>query len=380
MKILFATTNPFLPLLYGGTEVSTNDLAIWCQKSGVEAAVLSSLDSSKSLSAYKFRLTARFSSERLATDTRYGYSVLRCWEPATRVVDVIERKGFDLAVLQGGDSKALARALIAKGHRPLIFLRDLSFRYGEREKDILDNSSFISNSNFTADVFWRQTGLTAPVIPPLVHRDDYETEARGAEVLFVNPTDGKGLGVVLALAERCPDIPFTFVQGWGVSEADIKAESRRTAALKNVTWVASTSDMRGLYARARIVIAPTGATFGAQAPITEAWGRVATEAQISGIPVLATDMGGFPQSVGRGGVLVNPQADIDVWVHALRKLWDDQAFYDLCSAEAFARSQRPEIQSENLAAKFLDVCRDVVALKSKENVQSDEQHYVAATA
>jgi glycosyltransferase involved in cell wall biosynthesis len=72
--------------------------------------------------------------------------------------------------------------------------------------------------------------------------------------------------------------------------------------------------MRRIYQSARIVLVPS--------ILNEAWARVVTEAQISGIPILASDRGGLPESVGPGGILVDPDADISDWEKALSRLWD----------------------------------------------------------
>jgi len=54
----------------------------------------------------------------------------------------------------------------------------------------------------------------------------------------------------------------------------------------------------------------------------EAWGRVVTEAHLSGIPVIARGIGGLPEAVGPGGILVDPSAPMDSWLNALAQLWD----------------------------------------------------------
>ena len=67
------------------------------------------------------------------------------------------------------------------------------------------------------------------------------------------------------------------------------------------------------YAQARLLLVPS--------VWEEAWGRVVTEAQLNGIPVLATAIGGLPESVGPGGILIPPGSGIEVWNAHLRKLW-----------------------------------------------------------
>ena len=58
----------------------------------------------------------------------------------------------------------------------------------------------------------------------------------------------------------------------------------------------ASADMRSVYARSRLVLVPS--------QCDEAWGRIVTEAQISGVPALASDAGGLPEAVGPGGILM----------------------------------------------------------------------------
>ena len=112
--------------------------------------------------------------------------------------------------------------------------------------------------------------------------------------------------------------------------------------------------MRAVYRRARLLLAPS--------PWEEAWCRVVTEAQFSGIPALASDRGGLPESVGPGGLLVPADAPHDAWLTALGRMWDDPDQLDALSAAARRHAARPEIRPESIIAAFDDVatalCRD----------------------
>jgi glycosyltransferase involved in cell wall biosynthesis len=103
--------------------------------------------------------------------------------------------------------------------------------------------------------------------------------------------------------------------------------------------------MRGVYAGTRIMLVPS--------EWEETWGRVVTEAQVSGIPVLATNYAALPESVGPGGLLVAHDAPLDEWVRALRALWDDQALYENLSQRALEHAARPEAQPQHAAVTFL---------------------------
>jgi glycosyltransferase involved in cell wall biosynthesis len=93
--------------------------------------------------------------------------------------------------------------------------------------------------------------------------------------------------------------------------------------------------MRKVYGKCKILLAPS--------LWEEAYGRVATEAQFSGIPVVASNRGGLPEAVGPGGILIAPDGAIGDWVSAIRELWHNDALYRKISAAATAYSHRPEM-------------------------------------
>ena len=114
----------------------------------------------------------------------------------------------------------------------------------------------------------------------------------------------------------------------------------------NVTFRRATLQMASEYAQARILLVPS--------VWEEAWGRVVTEAQVSGIPVLASAIGGLPESVGPGGILVPPGSDVDVWNAHLRELWSSDTIYRHYQRLAIDHSRRPEIDRDRLLTRFLD--------------------------
>lgn len=132
-----------------------------------------------------------------------------------------------------------------------------------------------------------------PDIPPIFRAERYATETVRREVVFVNPIPLKGLDIALAVAARCPDIPFRFVKAWSLVRWNQAGLRSRLRTMPNVTLNESTAEMRPVHGRARIVLMPS--------QCDETWGRVASEAHLSGLPVVAKDRGGWPESVALAG-------------------------------------------------------------------------------
>jgi glycosyltransferase involved in cell wall biosynthesis len=121
----------------------------------------------------------------------------------------------------------------------------------------------------------------------------------------------------------------------------------KIAPLRNVELAPRARDMRAVYGRARIVLAPS--------QWREAFGRVAAEAHVSGVPVIASDIGGLPEAVGPGGRLVAPDAGVEVWAAALRGLWYDRDAYADAAAGARRHAARPELDPARQLATLREI-------------------------
>ncbi len=163
-------------------------------------------------------------------------------------------------------------------------------------------------------------GIASAVVPPIVDRSRYLVPTTRRVALFVNPVQKKGLDRVLLLAKARPDIPFAFVRCWYIPPEDLARLQARVEALGNVELRDSVDDPARLYGDARIVLMPSS--------YPEAWGRVAAEAVAATIPVLASCVGGLPEAVGDGGIVVDPDEHSDEWIRQLSAIWDDVSVYD----------------------------------------------------
>lgn len=355
MRVLFGTGHSYLPQRAGGSESSTHDLCVEMQKQDIEPAVLASIEPGGWL-GLKNRLRRKiFRQHKFPVDRSMGYPVYRGWLPETGVEEIAERFRPDVAILQAGKPLEFAGLLIDRGIPSIVYLRDTLFNKLGGDVENLPRLRYIANSQFTADAFAERYGITVPVAPPLVRPEAYRTETSRQAVVFVNPHPFKGSETAFKMAERRPDIPFDFVEGWPLNDDLLAQYQSRARALGNIRWVPRQSDMRKVYANARIVLAPSQA---ASETWVEAWGRIVTEAHCSGIPVIASKSGGLPESVGPGGLLVDPNGDPEDWADALSEIWDDQDRYESYAAAALNYGRRDAIQPETLIRKVIGICED----------------------
>lgn len=339
MRILFATNHTYPPDRVGGAESSTHDLCTLLSERGHDVAVLAAA-AGGGADAPRFRF---------AMDAGMGYPVYRVGEPPRCAHELRHAFDPDVAVIQPGFPMLLATAFLEAGVPSVVYLRDARWEELGGEVRAHPRLSYLACSCFIADTYRDRFGIEAPVVPPLVRASRYRVENTGDRVLFINPHPFKGVETALRLAERRPDIPFLFVECWDIPVAVREMSQGRAARAGNVEWRAPVHDMRPIYREARVLIVPSLSS----PEWEEAWARSVTEAQLSGIPVLATRGGGLPESVGPGGILIEPGAN-DAWEDALARVWDDPDEHAALSRAALGHAARPEIQPEALAARFLD--------------------------
>ncbi len=345
MRILFTSGKAFLPQTSGGVQSSTMQLARSLQGRGHRVGVMCRLTNG-GWTQIDSGLKRKILRTRFSRDTGLGLPVFRSWDP-TDAAEVVRRFRPDVAVVQSGETMKIASSLEAEGVPVVLYFRHVEFEDIGGDPSTLSNAHYIANSQFTARKYHEEFGISTTVIPPLVQRDSYITETTRENVTFINPYPAKGRDIAFAIAERCPDIPFAVCESWGIHPELRAWLDERLARLPNVALRPRTDDMKSIYRKAKILLAPS--------VWEEAWGRVATEAQFSGIPVVGSRQGGLPEAIGPGGTVLAINAPIGDWVAAIRRLWDDPTHYARLSAAALAHSDRLEVDPVYQIEKLIGV-------------------------
>ena len=111
-------------------------------------------------------------------------------------------------------------------------------------------------------------------------------------VTFVNPEPRKGVHVFARIAEvlsrRRPDIPLLIVEGAGKASF-LPQLGIDLGGIRNLRIMPNTPDSRQFYAVTKLLLMPS---------LMENAGFVAMEAMTNGIPVLASNRGGLPETIG----------------------------------------------------------------------------------
>jgi len=279
-------------------------------------------------------LNKKLTNHKVSRDERPGYPVWRTWFPWQEVEYVTQQERPDLVVIMsGGDIVRSALSVKSLNIPVLVQLFDVEFSKHGGNFTELGNIPCLANSNFTANKYRDAYGVNPVVVNPFIALDKYRTVSTRENITFINPVPAKGLDIAIQVACLCPEIPFVFVEGWPLSFAERQQLMQKLEGIGNITLAPPQKDMRKIYGKSKILLVPS--------MVEEAYGRVVTEAQVSGIPVIASNRGGLPESVGPGGVLIDPDAPIEEWVAATKKLWADSKYYEELSATAVTYANRP---------------------------------------
>jgi glycosyltransferase involved in cell wall biosynthesis len=350
VRVLFTSSIPYLPQIYGGLNTNTHQLFEEFLKRGHAPALLTRLSYGNRF-GIQTAVANRLRGREVSCDNDFGYPVFRAREP-WKVVEAVPRA--DVAVMQDGHMLQFSSALARRGVPMISYFHGLDFEDWTIEgrpaaASDLPEITYLANSMFTAKRFERRYKLQAKVIPPVFRPDLYRTERAGKNVVFINPVPEKGVELAIEIAAGCPEIPFVFVKGWPLSLAGHWRLRKKIRRLSNVKIVERCKDMRKIYRDCHILLVPSKW-------IRETWGRVASEAHFSGIPVIGSNVGGLPEAIGPGGIVIDRDQPAEAWIEALKRLWRDEKLYSAKSQAARVHSQRAQLdvscQVDALEAAF----------------------------
>ncbi|RYF41251.1 MAG: glycosyltransferase, partial [Comamonadaceae bacterium] len=301
---LFVSDYPHLPDIRGGLQTTTHDLCLAIGMAGAEAAVLCGLQEH-----------AGEGGDTLPrSDESLGYLCMRAASPERALPLVAAAWNPSAIVVQSGTSLLpLVLASLNTGRATAVYLHNVETHqlHGTLVPD--PSLLYLSNSGFTAERWRALCGLHCEVILPVVRAEGYLAGGMGGrKVLFVNPTPIKGVELMFALAAQCPDLEFLVVESWALEPNWRQLCRHRAQRLGNVEWRGPTDDMRPVFGQCRALLMPS--------VWEESFGRTVVEAQLNGLPVLASNRGALPVNVGEGGLTLDPHAPVQAWEQALRRL------------------------------------------------------------
>lgn len=184
---------------------------------------------------------------------------------------------------------------------PVLHNRNVNCNYAMVEAVITDAPATAA--------FYGQYGINVNCVGTFLRRESILADSHApGHVTMVNPGTAKGVALAARLAlmaeKEWPELRFQWVSSWGGNVDEVLASLHSAddaehhplalRLLPNVELLPHTSDMRPVYGTTSLLLAPS--------LWYEDFCRVATEAMMNGIPVLASQSGGLPGNVGEGGI------------------------------------------------------------------------------
>jgi len=146
--------------------------------------------------------------------------------------------------------------------------------------------------------------------PPVNYRDFQDVDNIKAEyITLINHNENKGGKILIEIAKRMPNHKFLAVQGGYYHQIT-------DAKVRNIKYVGITDDIRKYLSMTKLLIAPSE---------YESYGMAQIEALCCNIPVIASDIPGFRESLSDSAVFVK-RNDIEAWVDAIKN--SEQLFKD----------------------------------------------------
>jgi len=294
-----------------------------------------------------------------AADEMIFRDIARAWLEQIRPNIVITFGGLLLDIEIQRCAKAVDAAVVFYLANP---------HYAKRET-FAHADMVLTNSAASAAHYAASLGLQCQNVGAFVDVEPIVTTRREPGLItFINPLPEKGVTLFLKLvqkaAQTAADMRFLVVESRGVLAEAMRKLNLSDDILEHVTVLPKQEQMATVYAQTKILLVPSF--------WFEAAGRVLIEANANGIPVIASNRGGIPETLGDAGcVLPIPEqctrdhwtmptdAEIAPWWDELSKLWRASAYYEVQARKALAAAQMHSLdrKTDTLANLLLSLIK-----------------------
>jgi glycosyltransferase involved in cell wall biosynthesis len=288
--------------------------------------------------------------------------------------DQIHRHRPDMVFVWGGMllEMTMMREAREAGIPVVFYLVNGGYKNKETFKYV---SVIVTDTAATASLYKERLGLDCKVLGKFIDPELVKPKVprRPDFITFINPSFEKGVSLFMPLAklaaQECPEIRFLVVQSRGRWGNALQILKFKPEDFPNVKVIGHQRDMRPVYASTRALLLPS--------LWHESGARVIAEAQLNGIPIMASNTGGSPELVGRGGVIFDvpqemqdkkttlaSQEVVRPWLEEIKRLWHDPAYYEAMCRRVEAEAVQHDV--EHNTQRFIDaVSPAVLASKGK---------------
>ena len=168
-------------------------------------------------------------------------------------------------------------------------------------------------SKFASNIVQSIYGVPCTPIYPFIDSQDHLVPVTGDRITMIQGTEPKGLDIFLSIVDKLPMYNYLIV-----------GQLRENTTLPpNVTYLPPTEDMKQVWQETKILLVPS--------LVQETFGRVAVEAELNGIPVVASNRGGLPEAVC--STFCYDPAALDSWISEISTLMNNPVYYQIRSIQ-----------------------------------------------
>lgn len=239
-------------------------------------------------------------------------------------------------------------------HNTFRVAKEAILLHGARTDLVSANSEYMRDDLISTFADLGEDLPPVVVTRPVVRIDEYQTTP-GDRVTLINmrkrdPKDRdritKGGEIFRSLAESLPDVKFLGVTG-------IYGDQQDMGGLPNVEVIDHVPHHKmreEVYGRTRILLVPSS---------YESWGRVASEAMASGIPVVASPTPGLVEQLDEAGTFVDPE-DPAAWREAVVELLNEPRRWAAKSEASLKRGLELEQLGQADLAEWVEAVESTV--------------------
>jgi glycosyltransferase involved in cell wall biosynthesis len=384
MRILFATNEPYLPEEIGGGLIGIHNTIHELLALGHDCEVVAALagwkQSKRKFNYLSYRLRCKLSRKLWINlkDKTNGYVTNRVshWEVPHFFTERLSSFNPDIVITQGNGRVDLAVEAIKLGYPAIIravtvgcieVIEKAVKESLEVAKLIQDQHIVISvPTQFLAKRVRELLGVESPLVYELIRFDDFRIGQRNPEfITFVNPRKIKGLEIALKVAALLPHRKFLFVESWTLDSVAQTELNIKLRSLPNIRFRPHSLSMIDVYQRTLLLLAPS--------QWEEVFGRVIVEAGSNGIPSVASRIGGIPEALGEGGILLSPSDPPEKWASTIENILLNKNLYADLSHKAMLSANRPELNPQNIAQNFLQVVKELILNQAELNLTKNKE-------
>lgn len=212
-----------------------------------------------------------------------------------------------------------------------------------------DHDLILANSRTLVDKA-RGRGAHAHFVPSVIDLTNARCTPSRDVIMLVNPRESHGVDLVPELARTFPTSPFVLQESWPLDEEERAVVDSLLEAHPNVEFRPYDPEPASMFADVGLLLAPHR---------IDNRPRTVLEAQVNGIPVIASSLPGLVEAVGPGGVCLSTDRPV-LWTDAIAEIWTNPTRYRQLEDAARGHAGRDEVDPDRIIARFLELIDDVI--------------------